>query len=128
MKSRYEADPDTKNARVSSGYLGMSASADVVAPVVYAHSGNPEDYAVLRRNGIDVRGKVVLVRYSNPYSYRGFKALTAEREGRRAFSSTAIRRRTGGSGVRSSRTAPGAPRATSSAAPSRTTSSYPATR
>ncbi|HSD29702.1 MAG TPA: M28 family metallopeptidase, partial [Vicinamibacteria bacterium] len=42
---------------------------------------NPEDYEVLRRHGIDVRGKVVLVRYSNPYSYRGFKALTAEREG-----------------------------------------------
>jgi N-acetylated-alpha-linked acidic dipeptidase len=77
----YDADPDTKNARVSPGYLGMSASADVLAPVVYAHSGNPEDYAVLRQNGIDVRGKIVLVRYSNPYSYRGFKALTAEREG-----------------------------------------------
>ncbi len=77
----YDADPDTKNPRVGPGYLGLSASADVEAAVVYAHSGNPEDYAVLRQNGIDVRGKIVLVRYSNPYSYRGFKALTAEREG-----------------------------------------------
>ncbi len=77
----YDVDPDTKNPRVSPGYLGMSASAEVEAPVVYAHSGNPEDYALLREHGIDVRGKVVLVRYSNPYSYRGFKALTAEREG-----------------------------------------------
>jgi N-acetylated-alpha-linked acidic dipeptidase len=77
----YEADPDTKNPRVSPAYLGLSASADLEAPVVYAHSGNPEDYALLRRNGIDVRGRIVLVRYSNPYSYRGFKALTAEREG-----------------------------------------------
>ena len=77
----YDADPDTRNPRVSPGYLGLSASADVEAPVVYAHSGNPEDYAVLRQSGIDVRGKIVLVRYSNPYSYRGFKALTAEREG-----------------------------------------------
>jgi N-acetylated-alpha-linked acidic dipeptidase len=81
----YEADPDTKNPRVSPGYLGMSASVDVEAPVVYAHSGNPEDYEVLRRNGVDARGKVVLVRYSNPYSYRGFKALTAEREGAAAI-------------------------------------------
>jgi N-acetylated-alpha-linked acidic dipeptidase len=32
-----------------------------------------------------VRGKIVLVRYSNPYSYRGFKALTAEREGAAAL-------------------------------------------
>jgi N-acetylated-alpha-linked acidic dipeptidase len=77
----YEADPDTRNPRVSPGYLGLSASVDVEAPVVYANSGNPADYAVLRRNGIDVRGKIVLVRYSDPYSYRGFKALTAEREG-----------------------------------------------
>jgi N-acetylated-alpha-linked acidic dipeptidase len=52
----------------------------VTAPVVYAHSGNPADYGVLRRHGISVKGKIVLVRYSNPYSYRGFKALTAERE------------------------------------------------
>jgi N-acetylated-alpha-linked acidic dipeptidase len=77
----YDVDPDTRNPRVSPGYLGMSASAEVEAPVVYAYSGNPEDYAVLREHGVDVRGKIVLVRYSNPYSYRGFKALTAEREG-----------------------------------------------
>ena len=53
--------------------------------MVYANSGNPADYAVLREHGIDVTGKVVLVRYSNPYSYRGFKALTAEREGAAAL-------------------------------------------
>ncbi|MCG6925184.1 MAG: M28 family metallopeptidase [Acidobacteria bacterium] len=77
----YDVDPDTKNPRVSPGYLGMSASAETEAPVVYAHAGNPEDYAYLRAQGVDVRGKIALVRYSNPYSYRGFKALTAEREG-----------------------------------------------
>ncbi|HSF25159.1 MAG TPA: M28 family metallopeptidase, partial [Blastocatellia bacterium] len=37
------------------------------------------------KHGIDVKGKIVLVRYSNPYSYRGFKALTAEREGAAAM-------------------------------------------
>ncbi|GAC1429475.1 MAG: transferrin receptor-like dimerization domain-containing protein [Terriglobales bacterium] len=79
------ADPDTKNRRVSSAWLGMSISGDVTAPLVYAHSGNPEDYEVLRKNGISVKGKIVLVRYSNPYSYRGFKALTAEREGAAAM-------------------------------------------
>jgi N-acetylated-alpha-linked acidic dipeptidase len=63
----------------------MSASGEVTAPLVYAHSGNPEDYELLRKQGIDVKGKVVLVRYSNPYSYRGFKALTAEREGAAAL-------------------------------------------
>jgi N-acetylated-alpha-linked acidic dipeptidase len=77
----YDVDPDTKNPRVHSGWLSMSSSGEVTAPVVYAHSGNPEDYEVLRKNGIDMRGKIALVRYSNPYSYRGFKALTAQREG-----------------------------------------------
>jgi N-acetylated-alpha-linked acidic dipeptidase len=78
-------DPDMKNKSISSAWSGMSASGEVTAPLVYAHSGNPEDYDLLRKQGIDVRGKVVMVRYSNPYSYRGFKALTAEREGAAAI-------------------------------------------
>jgi N-acetylated-alpha-linked acidic dipeptidase len=79
------ADPDSKNPAISGAWLGMSISGDVTAPVVYAHSGNPEDYDLLRKNGITVKGKIVLVRYSNPYSYRGFKALTAQREGAAAI-------------------------------------------
>ncbi|MFZ0200505.1 MAG: M28 family metallopeptidase [Candidatus Sulfotelmatobacter sp.] len=78
-------DPDLKNKSISSAWSGMSASGEVTAPLVYAHSGNPEDYDLLRKQGIDVKGKVVLVRYSNPYSYRGFKALTAQREGAAAI-------------------------------------------
>ncbi len=80
-----DADPDSKNPAISGAWLGMSISGEVTAPVVYAHSGNPEDYDVLRKNGISVTGKIVLVRYSNPYSYRGFKALTAQREGAAAI-------------------------------------------
>jgi N-acetylated-alpha-linked acidic dipeptidase len=81
----YGADQDTKNPAVSGSYFGYSSSGDVTTEVVYAHSGNPEDYDLLRKNGISVNGKIVLVRYSNPYSYRGFKALTAEREGAAAL-------------------------------------------
>jgi N-acetylated-alpha-linked acidic dipeptidase len=81
----YDVDPDTKSPKADGAYLGYSASGEVTAPVVYAHSGNPEDYDYLRQHGIDVRGKIVLVRYSNPYSYRGFKALTAERLGAAAI-------------------------------------------
>jgi N-acetylated-alpha-linked acidic dipeptidase len=84
-EAAYDVDPDTKNPRVSRGYLAMSASGEVTAPLVYARGGNPEDYELLEKNGIDVRGKVVIVRYSNPYSYRGFKALTAERRGAAAL-------------------------------------------
>jgi N-acetylated-alpha-linked acidic dipeptidase len=84
-EAAYNVDPDTKNPAADGAYLGYSASGEVTAPLVYAHSGNPEDYEYLRKQGIDVRGKIVIVRYSNPYSYRGFKALTAEREGAAAI-------------------------------------------
>ncbi len=84
-EAAYEIDPATRNPANARSYFGYSASGDVTAELVYAHSGNPEDYEVLRHNGISVKGKVVIVRYSNPYSYRGFKALTAEREGAAAL-------------------------------------------
>lgn len=77
----YAEDPDTKHTDISRGWLSFSASGDVTAAAVYANSGNPEDYDRLRAAGIDPKGKIVIVRYSNPYSYRGFKALTAQREG-----------------------------------------------
>ena len=62
-------------------YHAYSASGDVTASVVYAGNGNPVDYDTLAQQGVDVKGKIVLVRYSVPYSYRGFKALTAEQRG-----------------------------------------------
>ncbi len=77
----YAQDPDTSNPNVSGGWISMSASGEVTAPLVYARGGNPEDYDLLAKKGIDVRGKVVIVRYSQPYSYRGFKALTAQQRG-----------------------------------------------
>ena len=62
-------------------YHAYSASGEVTAPVVYAGSGNPSDYDALIKAGIDIRGRIALVRYSVPYSYRGFKALTAQQRG-----------------------------------------------
>jgi N-acetylated-alpha-linked acidic dipeptidase len=75
-------DGDPFTARdVGVAYHAYSASGDVTAPIVYAGSGNPSDYDWLAHHGVDVTGKIVLVRYSVPYSYRGFKALTAEQRG-----------------------------------------------
>ncbi len=62
-------------------YHAYSASGEVTADVVYAGSGNPADYDWLMSKGIDIRGRIALVRYSVPYSYRGFKALTAQQRG-----------------------------------------------
>ena len=66
-------------------YHAYSASGEVTADVIYAGSGNPADYDALARRGVDVRGKIALVRYSVPYSYRGFKALTAQKRGAAAL-------------------------------------------
>jgi N-acetylated-alpha-linked acidic dipeptidase len=76
-------DPDTAIAveKIGLPFHAYSASGEVTAPVVVAGSGNPSDYAALARRGIDVRGKIALVKYSVPYSYRGFKALTAQQRG-----------------------------------------------
>lgn len=74
---------DDSSARTDVGvpYHAYSASGDVTAPVVYAASGNPADYDWLAEHGVDIKGKIALVRYSVPYSYRGFKALTAQKRG-----------------------------------------------
>ena len=75
-------DGDPFSARdVGVAYHAYSASGEVEAPVVYANSGNPADYDWLAAHGVDIKGKIALVRYSMPYSYRGFKALTAEQRG-----------------------------------------------
>jgi N-acetylated-alpha-linked acidic dipeptidase len=65
---------DTRNIVVGSN--AYSPSGDVTAPVVYANYGRPEDFATLERRGIDVAGKIVLVRYGQ--NFRGVKARQAE--------------------------------------------------
>ena len=61
------------------GYNAYSPSGRVAGEVVYANYGLPGDYAELERLGIDVRGKIVLVRYGQ--SFRGVKAQQAEKRG-----------------------------------------------
>ena len=78
-------DKDSYATDVGIPYCAYSANVDVTAPVIYVNSGNPEDYDLLERQGVEVRGKIALARYSVPYSYRGFKALTAQRRGAAAL-------------------------------------------
>jgi N-acetylated-alpha-linked acidic dipeptidase len=81
----YPEDKDSYDAKVGMTYMGMSASGDVTGDLIYANSGNPADYDWLESQGIQVAGKIAIVRYSVPYSYRGFKALTAQRRGIKAL-------------------------------------------
>jgi N-acetylated-alpha-linked acidic dipeptidase len=62
-------------------FHAYSRSGDITAPVIYAGNGGPEDYDWLTAHGIDVRGRIVLVRHAMPYSYRGYKVLSAQQRG-----------------------------------------------
>jgi N-acetylated-alpha-linked acidic dipeptidase len=62
-------------------FHGYAPSGDVTAEVVYANGGSPEDFATLDRLGVKVAGRIVIMRYSEPYSYRGYKLYLAEKHG-----------------------------------------------
>jgi len=74
-------DKDTRSRapQVRMPWNAYSPSADLTAPVVYANYGNAADYEELERQGVSVRGKIVLVRYF--HGYRGGKSLEAEGRG-----------------------------------------------
>jgi N-acetylated-alpha-linked acidic dipeptidase len=73
------ADPTSSHPNITPLFNGYSASGDVTAPVVYANYGLPNDYDDLKKAGVDVKGKIVIVRYGN--SFRGVKAKVAEDHG-----------------------------------------------
>src|SRR5438445_5431651 len=72
-------DPTSSDSRITPLFNGYSASGDVTAPLVYANYGLPPDYDALKKEGVDVKGKIVIVRYGN--SFRGVKAKVAEDHG-----------------------------------------------
>ncbi|HSD46489.1 MAG TPA: M28 family metallopeptidase [Pyrinomonadaceae bacterium] len=72
-------DPTSSNPKITPLFNGYSASGDVTAPVVYANYGLPNDYDELKKAGVDVKGKIVIVRYGN--SFRGVKAKVAQDHG-----------------------------------------------
>jgi N-acetylated-alpha-linked acidic dipeptidase len=72
-------DPNSKDAGMIPTYNAYSGDGDVTAPLVYANYGLPADYDVLAQRGIDVKGKIVIVRYGG--SFRGTKAKVAHERG-----------------------------------------------
>lgn len=74
-----EGDPLADNPRVVMPFNGSSPSGDVEAEVVYANYGRPEDFKKLEELKVDVRGKIVLVRYGD--NFRGVKSFVAEEHG-----------------------------------------------
>ena len=72
-------DPSSSNPKITPLFNGYSASGDVTGPIVYANYGLPGDYEQLNKAGVDVKGKIVIVRYGN--SFRGVKAKVAQDHG-----------------------------------------------
>ncbi|HEX6880167.1 MAG TPA: M28 family metallopeptidase, partial [Terriglobales bacterium] len=78
-KEKVSNDPFQDDPRIGVPFSGSTPSGDVEADVVYANFGRPQDFAKLRELGIDVRGKLVLVRYGD--NFRGVKAFVAQQAG-----------------------------------------------
>jgi N-acetylated-alpha-linked acidic dipeptidase len=72
-------DPNSGDAGMVPTYNAYSGDGDVTAPLVYANYGLAEDYDMLRSRGIDVKGKIVIVRYG--MSFRGTKPKIAYEHG-----------------------------------------------
>jgi N-acetylated-alpha-linked acidic dipeptidase len=60
-------------------YHAYSADGDVTSELVFVNYGLPQDYEVLDRMGIDVKGKIVIAKYG--HSWRGTKPKVAQEHG-----------------------------------------------
>jgi N-acetylated-alpha-linked acidic dipeptidase len=78
-REHVDDDPYQDDPRVVTPYNGMSPSGDAEAEVIYANYGSPADFDKLKQMNIDVRGKIVIVRYGE--NFRGVKAFVAQERG-----------------------------------------------
>jgi N-acetylated-alpha-linked acidic dipeptidase len=72
-------DPYQDDPRVTVAFNEYSPSGDVTADVVYANYGRLEDFKKLQEMGVDVKGKIAIVRYG--MNFRGVKPYVAEQFG-----------------------------------------------
>jgi len=78
-REHVDHDPFQDDPRVVMPFSAMSPSGDVEAEVVYANYGTPDDFEKLDKLKVDVRGKIVLVRYGQ--NFRGVKVFVAQEHG-----------------------------------------------
>ena len=72
-------DPQLAHAGLTFAWNAYSGRGDVTGEVVYVNYGTRADFATLREQGIDLKGKVCLARYGG--NFRGYKAKFAEEAG-----------------------------------------------
>jgi N-acetylated-alpha-linked acidic dipeptidase len=80
IEDAHVPDKDSVDPELTPAFHGYGPSGQVEGQVVYANYGRPEDFEALERLGVDVKGKVVLVRYYGNI-FRGLKVLNAQKRG-----------------------------------------------
>jgi len=75
----WQWDKDSYNSNTVLPFNAYSPSGDLSGQIVYANYGLPEDYSYLEKLGINVKDKIMLVRYGR--SFRGIKVKVAEEHG-----------------------------------------------
>jgi N-acetylated-alpha-linked acidic dipeptidase len=72
-------DPSTADQRAVPGFSAYAAPGEVTAQIAYVNYGLPEDYDRLTEMGVDLAGKIALIRYGQ--CFRGVKVHLAEEHG-----------------------------------------------
>ncbi|WPK24791.1 hypothetical protein PUMCH_002082 [Australozyma saopauloensis] len=72
-------DPSTRGNDTVPTFLSYAANGNVTAQYVYANYGRMEDFALLKKLGVDVNDKIVIVRYGK--IFRGLNVKFAQDEG-----------------------------------------------
>jgi N-acetylated-alpha-linked acidic dipeptidase len=80
VEERIPGDPFTEQADAHPGWAGYSASGDVSGELVYARFGSDAEFRQLAALGVDVRGKIVLLRYFGTAG-EGRKVANAQKYG-----------------------------------------------
>lgn len=74
-----EEDPSSSSPQSVPAFHGYSANGDVTAQFVFCNYGKIEDYEYLLEKGIDLKGKIHIIRYDS--MFRGLKVKNAEKYG-----------------------------------------------
>ncbi|MHB1557429.1 MAG: M28 family metallopeptidase [Isosphaeraceae bacterium] len=72
-------DKDSASSKAFGAFNGYGASGFAAGQVVYVNYGRPEDYSALEKMGMEIRDKIVLVRYGE--IFRGLKVYNAQKRG-----------------------------------------------
>lgn len=72
-------DPTTQGDDLIPTFHGYSANGNVTAEFIYANYGRKQDFAKLVLAGVDIKGKICIVRYGE--IYRGLKVRFAQENG-----------------------------------------------